>query len=115
MLAAHQQAGTRLYATETGTNSVGVFDLTDPENPVQIQEFVLSGVGSSFQLSLSPDEHSLYVLSPRTSTSIPLGEGNVLHSLTIGDKGLLSETLATIPFTSATNARPRGIAVVPVN
>ena len=109
------KAGTRLYGTETGTNSVGVFDITDPENPVQIQEFVLSDVGNSFQLSLSPDEHSLYVLSPRASTSIPLGEGNVLHSLTIGDKGLLSETLATIPFTSASNARPRGIAVVPVN
>ena len=109
------KAGTRLYATESGTNSVGVFDLTDPENPIQIQKFVLSGVGSSFQLSLSPDERSLYVLSPRTSPSVPLGEGNVLHSLTIGDRGLLSETLPTIPFTSATNARPRGIAVVPVN
>jgi len=108
------KAGTRLYGTETGTNSVGVFDTTDPENPVQIQEFVLSGEGSSFQLSLSPDERSLYVLSPRTSTSIPLGEGNVLHTLAVADDGTVSETLPPIPFTSATHARPRGLAVVSV-
>jgi hypothetical protein len=104
--------GSRLYSTETGSNSVGVYDLSDPENPVQLQEFKLSGVGNAFQLSLSSEGHSLYVLSPRGSASIPAGQGNVLHSLTIGDDGLLSETLATIPFNSPTNVRPRGIAVV---
>jgi hypothetical protein len=108
------KAGTRLYGTETGTNTVGVYDITDPENPVQIQDFALSGVGNAFQLSLSPDGASLYVLSPRASATIPLGRANVLHTLSVGNDGRLTETLPTIPFTSSTNARPRGIAVVSV-
>lgn len=108
------RSGTRLYSTETFSNSVGVYDITGPENPIQLQEFQLSGVGNAYQLSLSTDGRNLYVLSPRTSASVPAGEGNVLHSLTIGDDGQLSETLPTIPFNSPTDVRPRGIATVGV-
>ena len=108
------QWGTRLYSSDTLTNSVGVYDTTDPENPVEIQEFQLSGVGNSYQISLSTDGKSLYALSPRAAPTVPEGEGNVLHTLNIGDDGKLTETLPTIPFTSSTNVRPRGIAVVSV-
>ncbi len=42
-------AGTRLYATNTGDNSVAVYDLTDALNPVQIQHFVMdSTTGAPF-------------------------------------------------------------------
>ncbi len=109
------QAGTRLYTSDTITNSIGVYDLSDPENPVQIQELTLVGPGTAFQISLSADEKSLYVLSPRTSDTTPLGQGNLLHSLTVGANGTLSETLAPIAFPSASNARPRGIVAVPAS
>jgi DNA-binding beta-propeller fold protein YncE len=33
------RSGTRLYSTETFSNSVGVYDITDPENPTQLQDF----------------------------------------------------------------------------
>lgn len=108
------RAGTRLYTTETGSNSVGVYDTTDPANPVQLQELTLAGVGNAFQLTLSPDDRNLYVLSPRAVPNIPLGQGNVLHSLTIGDDGRLSETLPLVPFSSPTNARPRGLVDISV-
>ncbi len=106
------KSGTRLYSTETSSNSVGVYDTTDPENPIQIQEFQLSGTGNAFQLSLSSGGHSLYVLSPRGGTTVPVGQGNVLHTLQISEDGKLSETLPTIPFESTNDVRPRGIAVV---
>jgi hypothetical protein len=106
------RGGTRLYSTETASNSVGVYDTTDPENPVEIQELYLSGLGNAFQLSLSPDGSYLYVLSPRGASSIPEGQGNVLHTLSIGEDGKLTETLPAIAFPSTTNVRPRGIAAV---
>ncbi len=106
-------AGTRLYTSDTLTNSIGVYDLTDPANPVEIQEFTLAGPGNAFQISLSPDDKNLYALSPRTGDSTPLGEGNLLHTLAIASDGRLSETFAPIAFPSPSNARPRGLAVVP--
>ena len=105
-------SGTRLYSTDTSTNSVGVYDLSDPENPVQLQEFYLAGAGSAFQLQLSPDDRNLYVLSPRTGDVVALGQGNLLHTLSIDSDGTLSETRPPIAFLSLENARPRGIAVV---
>ena len=33
--------GTRLYATNTGDNSIAVYDLTDPLDPVEIQHFAM--------------------------------------------------------------------------
>ena len=57
------RAGTRLYTADTVTNSISVYDLTDPENPVQIQEFNLSGQGNVLQIALSTDDQSLYALS----------------------------------------------------
>ena len=107
------ERGNRLYSTETSSNSVGVYDTSDPEYPVQLQEFKLSGEGNAFQLNLSPDGRFLYVLSPRGGTTVPIGQGNVLHTVSIGEDGLLSETLPVIPFKSSTNARPRGIIAVP--
>ena len=42
-------SGTRLYATNTGDNSIAVYDLKDPLNPVQIQHFVMaSTTGARF-------------------------------------------------------------------
>jgi 6-phosphogluconolactonase (cycloisomerase 2 family) len=107
--------GTRLYSTDTGTNSVSVYDLNNPEEPKQIQRLVLSGVGNALQFSLSTDEKSLYALSSRGSTSIPEGQGNVLHVLTIQQDGTVAETVSPVVFQLPNDTRPQGIAVVPAN
>ena len=57
--------GTRLYSIDTGTNSISVYDLNNPEEPRQIQQFALSGVGNVLQFSLSSDEKSLRTLIAR--------------------------------------------------
>lgn len=109
------QAGTRLYSTDTGTNSVSVYDLSDPEEPSQIQEFTLSGVGNVLQFSLSSDEKHLYALSSRGSASIPEGQGNILHVLTVNDDGTVAETVSPVVLQEPDNTRPQGVAVVPAN
>jgi 6-phosphogluconolactonase (cycloisomerase 2 family) len=107
--------GTRLYTTDTVTNSVSVYNLNNPEEPQQIQEFALSGVGNVLQFSLSSDEKSLYALSSRGSTSIPEGQGNVLHVLTIQQDGTVAETVSPVVFQLPNDTRPQGVAVVPAN
>jgi len=107
------RAGTRLYTSDTATNSISVYDLTDAENPVQIQELNLSGQGNVLQISLSTDEKSLYALSSRGDASIPEGQGNVLHVLTIRENGKVVESEAPVVFHEPNDTRPQGVAVVP--
>jgi hypothetical protein len=107
-------AGTRLYSTDTTTNSVSVYDLSDPENPQQIQNLVLSGPGNVLQFSLSDDGRYLYALSSRGSTSIPEGQGNLLHILSINDDGTVVENASPVVFNEPNDTRPQGVAVVPV-
>jgi len=105
-------SGTRLYTTDTGTNQVSVYDTRDPAYPVEIQTFTMEGAGNGFQEGLSGDGQSLYVISQRAASSIPEGQGNVLHTLTVKRDGTLTETAAPIVFNLPAGARPQGIAVV---
>jgi len=107
------RAGTRLYTADTITNSISVYDLTDPEYPVQIQELNLSGEGNVLQISLSTDEQSLYALSSRGNAAIPEGQGNELHILTIEQTGKVAEILSPVVFHEPDDTRPQGVAVVP--
>jgi len=84
-------AGSRLYSSDTGTNSISVYDLSDPYKPVEIQNLVLSGLGNALQFSLSTDEQYLYAVSSRGSASIPDGQGNALHVLKIESDGTVTE------------------------
>jgi len=87
----------------------------DPtENPLQIQNLVLSGPGNVLQFSLSSDEKYLYALSSRGTTSIPEGQGNLLHILTINDDGTVAENVSPVVFNEPNDTRPQGVAVVPV-
>jgi 6-phosphogluconolactonase (cycloisomerase 2 family) len=107
------RAGTRLYTADTVTNSISVYDLGDPESPVQIQEFNLSGEGSVLQIALSTDEQSLYALSSRGDAAIPEGQGNELHILTIQQNGKVDEIQSPVIFDEPNDTRPQGVAVVP--
>jgi hypothetical protein len=108
------RTGTRLYSTDTTTNSVSVYDLSDPENPRELQNLVLSGQGNVLQFSLSSDEQYLYALSSRGTTSIPEGQGNQLHILTINGDGTVAENASPVVFNEPNDTRPQGVAVVPV-
>ena len=76
-------AGTRLYASNTGDNSISVFDITVPLEPVEIQRLPLRGSGSAFQIDLDPSEAYLYVVTQRATADTALGEGNSLHALAV--------------------------------
>jgi hypothetical protein len=106
------KSGTRLYTTDTTTNQVSVYDASDPEFPVEIQTLTLQGVGNAFQISLSEDGKSIYTISQRTSTSLPTGQGNVLHTLSVRNDGTVDETGTPITFNVPTGTRPQGVAVV---
>ena len=109
------RAGNRLYTSDTMTNSVSVYDLSDPEYPVEIQNFVLQDPGNVLQFSLSADERFLYALATRGSASIPEGQGNELHSLSVARDGRLSETVTPVPIAEPNDTRPQGVATIPAH
>jgi 6-phosphogluconolactonase (cycloisomerase 2 family) len=109
------RAGTRLYSTDTGTNSVSVYDLSQPEEPREVQNVVLSGPGNVLQFSLSDNERYLYALSSRGSANIPEGQGNRLHVLQIEGDGSVSELVNdAIDFALPPGTRPQGVETVTV-
>jgi 6-phosphogluconolactonase (cycloisomerase 2 family) len=109
-------AGTRLYSSDTGTNSISVYDLSNPYAPVQIQELNMAGLGNATQFEISPDESYIYAISSKATASIPAGEGNALHILKVAKDGTLDETAASpILFNVPDGVRPQGVAVVPAN
>ena len=117
--------GKFLYASNTGTDSIGVFSLADPLHPVQVQDFKLAGPfapagqtgrqTASFQISLDPSGTSLYVVTQDTASTRDFQQGNALHALSVAADGTLSESNATVTFSPAdvpSAARLQGIAIV---
>ena len=106
-------AGTRLYATNTGDNSIAVYDLTDPLNPVQIQHFVMaSTTGAAFSTVIDHTDRWIYVSSEQSSaTATPAG--NAFHTLKVAADGTLSEPFppTVLPTSGATPDRVQGITV----
>jgi 6-phosphogluconolactonase (cycloisomerase 2 family) len=102
--------GSRMYASNTADNSISVFDLSNPRAPKEMQHFVLSGSGSSFQLSLDNDGNFLYVVNQRASDSTPAGQGDLLHVLRVGPDGTVWE-VATSPMDLhlPEDTRPQGV------
>jgi 6-phosphogluconolactonase (cycloisomerase 2 family) len=103
------KAGTRLYASNTGDNSISVYDLADPAEPVEIQHLVLKGPGNGFQIGLDSENKFCFSISQRASATEPV-EANALHVLKIGDDGKLTEVASSptaLPFTDGT--RPQGV------
>ena len=124
--------GKFLYTGDSNSDSVGVFSLADPTNPVQIQEFSLGGPGSTlnpplkvraFQVALSSDGKTLYAISAAntagTSTAPLFPDGNQVHALTVDTTtGLLTEPTGPVlldAFGVPGDAAPQGAAVVTVD
>ncbi|WP_218082276.1 lactonase family protein [Anthocerotibacter panamensis] len=106
------RAGTRLYSSNTAEKSLSVYDLTDPETPVEIQKVIVAGGGGLTNLTLEQtNEAFLQVLSTRVMPGLPAGESNELHTFTVNPDGTLSTLpTATIPLGVADEVVPKGIA-----
>ena len=110
-------AGTRLYATNTGDNSVSVYDLTDPLNPVEIQHFVMAQTtGAPFSTVIDSSDQFLYVSSELASAS-STAAANSFHTLKVNSDGTLTEPFppTVLPIGGTTPVRAQGITVVGAN
>jgi hypothetical protein len=107
-------SGTRLYLTNTGDNSIEVYDVTNPYNPVDIQHFVMdSTTGAAFSSVVDASDQWLYVSGEQSSaTATPAA--NAFHSLEIDSNGMLSEPFppAVLPIGGTVPVRAQGITVV---
>jgi len=117
--------GKYLYASNTGTSSIGVYSLADPLKPVEIQDFKLAlppapaGASkapvASFELALDPSGDSLDVITQTTAANHDFPQGNAVHALTVASDGTLSETNPPVTFSTTdvpATARIQGLAIV---
>jgi hypothetical protein len=109
-------AGTRLYATNTGDNSIEVYDLTDPFNPVDIQHFVMEGTtGAPFSTVIDESDQWLFVSSEQsTATATATTEANAFHTLKVREDGMLTEPFppTVLPIGGSVPVQVQGITVV---
>lgn len=107
-------AGTRLYATNTGDNSITVYDLTDPLEPVEIQHFVLAETtGALFSTVIDDSDQWIYVSNqPASATGTPAA--NAFHSLKVQSDGTLTEPFppTVLPIGGTVPVRAQGVAVL---
>ncbi len=121
--------GTRMYASNTGDASISTIDLTKPLAPVETQHFLLKDsqgmpfiemgqeqliTSAPYQLTLSPDEKFLFVVSQRVTTNPndTLSPGNILHILAVAADGTVSEPGADVAIATPLTARAQGIATI---
>jgi 6-phosphogluconolactonase (cycloisomerase 2 family) len=123
--------GTRMYGTNFATNSVAVFDISDPLNPVLLEDQPLNGPKDpqptdppspaqfatvAFQETLSPNGRTLYVLNHEQHPRDEFPDGNQVHVLRVADDGTLTE-VETSPLILPRafvprNAHPMGIVAI---
>ena len=110
-------AGTRFYATNTGDNSISVFDLADPLNPAEIQHFIMADTtGAPFSTVIDNSDQFLYVSSELASaTATP--KANAFHTLKVNSDGTLVEPFlpTVLPIEGTIPVRAQGITVVGAN
>ena len=103
--------GTRLYVTNTGDNSVSVYDLGDPWQPKEIQHLIMAGTtGNPFSTVIDDSDRFVYVSSELSSAS-STAAANAIHTLKVGSDGTLSEPFppTVLPLNGVTRAQ--GVAV----
>lgn len=100
--------GKHMYTGETMSNSVGVFDLTDPLNPVALQSLPLSTTfpsSGATNMNLDPTGKFLYALSNSPT-------GSALHVLNVAADGTLTETTTPVILPVPAGNWPVGIATL---
>jgi 6-phosphogluconolactonase (cycloisomerase 2 family) len=113
--------GTRLYTLNSGENSVGIYNIDNPDSPVFITKLTLkdsgptlTGGGASsedFALNFSPNGRSLYVVCQDSNPDFTAGNFNWLHVLKVATDGTLSEPTEPMQLPVGADVRPQGVAV----
>ncbi len=101
------RAGTRMYAANNFNNSISVYSVDDPRNPIALQTIPLSQglkMGAPFQMAIDASGHHLFVVTQTAGNGQP--NGNSLQALTIESNGLL--TLLDNVILPTAPSRPQG-------
>lgn len=107
------KTGRRAYTTNNASNTLSVYDLSNPRRPVEMTPIDLKGHGYPAQLALSSDDHWLYIVKNRTFHETPIGDGSVLNVLRVLPDGTVKEvgpSPVTLPVRDDLLARPQGVA-----
>jgi len=105
------KAGTRLYTTETNSNSVTVYDTSGANfnKPKELQHLPLLPGGLATNVKIDPTGAYLYVLGLNDP---PGGTGNYLHVLNISSTdGTVTESVSPTAVPVPTGEVPMGLAV----
>ncbi len=104
--------GKWLFTSNTADDSVSVYNLGDPANPVEVSRAVGAGAGGYYQIGLSPDQRHLYALEEETSTAAE-GKSNKIHVFNFDSASgqLLDDPSKTITLPVAAATRPFGLIV----
>jgi 6-phosphogluconolactonase (cycloisomerase 2 family) len=122
------RAGSRVYAANSGDNSISVFNTSNPRDPVVIQHLVQKEGGPGgfavvppspnivssqvFNIGFTPDERFLYAVNERVTTDSSYTEGNNIHVHTVGGDGRLTETsFSPIDLPVPVDAFPAGLVI----
>jgi len=107
-------AGTHLYVTNTGDNSIEVYSLADPLNPTEVQHFMMdsNNGGAVFSTVIDHSDEWIYVSSEQSGATASVS-ANAFHTLKVGADGTLSEPFppTVLPVTSTPPVRVQGITV----
>lgn len=102
------QAGTRLYSAESMSNSITVFDLTNPLLPVLLQHIFLTPTmvdSSVTNVRFDPTGKFLYALSNSPT-------GSALHILNAARNGSLTESITPLTLPVPAGNFPIGLATL---
>ncbi len=116
--------GNRLYALNSGENTVSAYNTTNATSPASIGKFPLKEPGPSytvmgmpfttsqpFDFEFSSDQRNLYIVNQYTNPTFNLGNYNSLHIVHIKDDGTLDEAAEPLQLPVESIYRPIGCAV----
>ncbi len=105
------QAGTRLYTSNNFDNTVSVYNISNPLNPVKLQQVMLAqGLANAapFQLALDENERFLHVVTQAAATGQNPLLANGLNVLAVAGNGTLT-VVDFVPLPSLDGSRPQGV------
>jgi 6-phosphogluconolactonase (cycloisomerase 2 family) len=95
-------AGTRLYSSESVTDTLTVYDISQPLAPVELQHYFLSSTnGPVTNLAIDPAGGYLYALV-----------GTAIHVVALDANGLMSEPGSPVQLPGLNHQRALGLVVV---
>jgi 6-phosphogluconolactonase (cycloisomerase 2 family) len=101
-------SGTKLYSGESATNSITVYDLSNPLLPVQVQHLTLAptSAGSSVtNMRFDPTGTFLYAISNSPTSSS-------LHVMNVSADGIMTETVSPLTLPVPSGNFPIGLATL---